>query len=63
MKDPDPFRIEWRFQKTLSLVFVLLLALGFYALVDGTEQESTQVEQAKQKEKKPETLGKTIPWW
>jgi len=45
MKDPDPFRIEWRFQKTLSLVFVLLLALVFYALTDGTEQESAQVEQ------------------
>jgi len=46
MKDPDPFRTEMLFLKRLSLVLVLVLALGFYALVDGPEQESTQVEQA-----------------
>jgi len=46
MNDPNPFRTEMSFLKTLSLVLVLPLALLVYILMVETEQESTAVEQA-----------------
>ena len=60
MKDPDPFRTEMLFLKRLSLVLLLLVALVFYALMGGPEQESTQVEQANVEQvRKEEPKGDT----